>query len=174
MTSVAFWKVLQFALISASWLFTVCQEAAGFTCGVWKHVNPHGDLRQQTVEKETKIQHNLYKHWSWCVSLSLCHRIEYDAYRTDLEELNLGPRDATTLPKIEQSQIQFQMQREKYEKMRNDVSIKLKFLEENKVITNAQEKYFIPWKILEEKECIHEWNGFSGEIVSAVETPSLI
>ncbi|KAK3507543.1 hypothetical protein QTP70_028173 [Hemibagrus guttatus] len=60
-------------------------------------------------------------------------RIEYDAYRTDLEELNLGPRDATTLPKIEQSQIQFQMQREKYEKMRNDVSIKLKFLEENKV-----------------------------------------
>lgn len=78
------------------------------------------------------------------MSLSLCHRIEYDAYRTDLEELNLGPRDATTLPKIEQSQIQFQMQREKYEKMRNDVSIKLKFLEENKVITNAQEKYFIP------------------------------
>ncbi|XP_066515884.1 arfaptin-1 isoform X3 [Hoplias malabaricus] len=60
-------------------------------------------------------------------------RIEYDAYRTDLEELNLGPRDATTLPKIEQSQIQFQIHREKYEKMRNDVSVKLKFLEENKV-----------------------------------------
>ncbi|KAI4875872.1 hypothetical protein NFI96_020389 [Prochilodus magdalenae] len=59
-------------------------------------------------------------------------RIEYDAYRTDLEELNLGPRDATTLPKIEQSQMQFQMHREKYEKMRNDVSVKLKFLEENK------------------------------------------
>ncbi|KAK1792698.1 hypothetical protein P4O66_012625, partial [Electrophorus voltai] len=60
-------------------------------------------------------------------------RVEYDAYRTDLEELNLGPRDATTLPKIEQSQMQFQMHREKYEKMRKDVSIKLKFLEENKV-----------------------------------------
>ncbi|XP_053475295.1 arfaptin-1 isoform X2 [Ictalurus furcatus] len=60
-------------------------------------------------------------------------RVEYDAYRTDLEELNLGPRDATTLPKIEQSQIQFQIHREKYEKMRNDVSIKLQFLEENKV-----------------------------------------
>lgn len=27
-------------------------------------------------------------------------RIEYDAYRTDLEELNLGPRDANTLPKL--------------------------------------------------------------------------
>lgn len=60
-------------------------------------------------------------------------RIEYDAYRTDLEELNLGPRDANTLPKIEQSQILFQAHKEKYDKMRNDVSIKLKFLEENKV-----------------------------------------
>ncbi|XP_068043375.1 arfaptin-1 isoform X5 [Anomalospiza imberbis] len=59
-------------------------------------------------------------------------RIEYDAYRTDLEELNLGPRDANTLPKIEQSQQLFQVHKEKYDKMRNDVSIKLKFLEENK------------------------------------------
>ncbi|XP_069903501.1 arfaptin-1 isoform X6 [Oryctolagus cuniculus] len=60
-------------------------------------------------------------------------RIEYDAYRTDLEELNLGPRDANTLPKIEQSQHLFQVHKEKYDKMRNDVSVKLKFLEENKV-----------------------------------------
>ncbi|XP_019956842.1 arfaptin-1 isoform X2 [Paralichthys olivaceus] len=60
-------------------------------------------------------------------------RVEYDAYRTDLEELNLGPRDATTMPKIEHSQQQFQLHREKYEKMRDDVSVKLKFLEENKV-----------------------------------------
>nr|XP_020636996.1 arfaptin-1 isoform X3 [Pogona vitticeps] len=60
-------------------------------------------------------------------------RIEYDAYRTDLEELNLGPRDANTLPKIEHSQQLFQLYKEKYDKMRNDVSVKLKFLEENKV-----------------------------------------
>ncbi|XP_042324180.1 arfaptin-1 isoform X2 [Sceloporus undulatus] len=60
-------------------------------------------------------------------------RIEYDAYRTDLEELNLGPRDANTLPKIEQSQQLFQIHKEKYDKMRSDVSVKLKFLEENKV-----------------------------------------
>lgn len=37
------------------------------------------------------------------------------------------------MPKIEQSQQQFQIHREKYERMRNDVSVKLKFLEENKV-----------------------------------------
>ncbi|XP_024115476.1 arfaptin-1 isoform X3 [Oryzias melastigma] len=60
-------------------------------------------------------------------------RVEYDAYRTDLEELNLGPRDTNTMPKIEQSQQQFQIHREKYERMRADVSVKLKFLEENKV-----------------------------------------
>ncbi|XP_059903727.1 arfaptin-1 isoform X3 [Gadus macrocephalus] len=60
-------------------------------------------------------------------------RIEYDAYRTDLEELNLGPRDASTMPKIELSQQHFKAYREKYERMRNDVSIKLRFLEENKV-----------------------------------------
>ncbi|GAB1287655.1 Arfaptin-1 [Apodemus speciosus] len=60
-------------------------------------------------------------------------RIEYDAYRTDLEELNLGPRDANTLPKIEHSQHLFQIHKEKYDKMRSDVSVKLKFLEENKV-----------------------------------------
>ncbi|KAL8207166.1 UNVERIFIED_CONTAM: Arfaptin-1 [Gekko kuhli] len=64
-------------------------------------------------------------------------RIEYDAYRTDLEELNLGPRDATTLPKIEQSQQLFQMHKEKYDKMRNDVSVKLKFLEENKAVSHT-------------------------------------
>ncbi|MEE6461262.1 hypothetical protein FKM82_001242 [Ascaphus truei] len=60
-------------------------------------------------------------------------RIEYDAYRTDLEELNMGPRDAITMPKIEQSQQLFQAHKEKYDKMRSDVAVKLKFLEENKV-----------------------------------------
>lgn len=50
-----------------------------------------------------------------------------------MEELNLGPRDASTLPKIEQSQHLFQIHKEKYDKMRSDVSVKLKFLEENKV-----------------------------------------
>ncbi|XP_067897009.1 arfaptin-1 isoform X3 [Heterodontus francisci] len=60
-------------------------------------------------------------------------RIEYDAYRTDLEELNLGPRDAVTIPKIEHSQQQFQIHKEKFDKLRGSVSIKLKFLDENKI-----------------------------------------
>lgn len=60
-------------------------------------------------------------------------RIEYDAYRVDLEELNLGPRDAVTVPKLELAQKDFQSQREKYQKVRDDLSVKVKLLEENKV-----------------------------------------
>nr|XP_033804660.1 arfaptin-2 isoform X3 [Geotrypetes seraphini] len=60
-------------------------------------------------------------------------RLEYDAYRTDLEELNLCPRDATTLSRIELAQQNFHTHKEKYEKLRGDVAIKLKFLEENKI-----------------------------------------
>lgn len=67
------------------------------------------------------------------VDLPPMSRIEYDAYRVDLEELNLGPRDATTVPKLECAQKEFQAQRERYEKMRDALSVKLKLLEENKV-----------------------------------------
>ncbi|XP_075054568.1 arfaptin-2 isoform X2 [Mixophyes fleayi] len=60
-------------------------------------------------------------------------RLEYDAYRADLEELSLGPRDAATLCRIEIAQQNFQAHRSKYEKLRGDVTIKLRFLQENKV-----------------------------------------
>lgn len=60
-------------------------------------------------------------------------RIEYDAYRVDLEELNLGPRDPVTVPKLEQAQKNFQMQREKYQRSKEDLSVKIKLLEDNKV-----------------------------------------
>ncbi|CAN9501860.1 unnamed protein product [Ophioblennius macclurei] len=60
-------------------------------------------------------------------------RLEFDAYRTDLEELSMGPRDAVTVARIDTAQQQYQVQKEKYERLRSDVTIKLKFLEENKV-----------------------------------------
>ncbi|NXX49869.1 ARFP2 protein, partial [Tricholaema leucomelas] len=60
-------------------------------------------------------------------------RLEYDAYRTDLEELSLAPRDASSLCRLDAAQSHFQSHKEKYEKLRADVGIKLKFLEENKV-----------------------------------------
>ncbi|KAL4608575.1 arfaptin-2-like isoform X4 [Arapaima gigas] len=60
-------------------------------------------------------------------------RLEFDAYRADLEELNMGPRDAVTLARIETAQQQYQIHKDKYERLRSDVTVKLKFLEENKV-----------------------------------------
>lgn len=60
-------------------------------------------------------------------------RIEYDAYRVDLEELNMGPRDTLTLPKLEAAQQEFQGQKERFQKIRDDLSVKVKLLEENKV-----------------------------------------
>ncbi|XP_061769360.1 arfaptin-1-like [Nerophis ophidion] len=60
-------------------------------------------------------------------------RIQYDAHRVDLEELNLGPRDTSTLPKLEKAQKDFQSQRERYEQIRDDLTVKLKLLDENKV-----------------------------------------
>lgn len=59
--------------------------------------------------------------------------MEYDAYRVDLEELNLRPRDASTLPKLERAQREFQDQKERYQKIRQDLSIKVQLLEQNKV-----------------------------------------
>lgn len=66
---------------------------------------------------------------SWIV----LSRLEFDAYRSDLEELSLGPRDAAAMVRIEMSQHDYQVHRDKYERLRSDVTIKLKFLEENKV-----------------------------------------
>ncbi|XP_031719670.1 arfaptin-2-like isoform X3 [Anarrhichthys ocellatus] len=60
-------------------------------------------------------------------------RLEFDAYRSDLEELSLGPRDSATMVRIDMAQHDYQIYRDKYERLRSDVTIKLKFLEENKV-----------------------------------------
>ncbi|KAJ4948433.1 hypothetical protein JOQ06_019967 [Pogonophryne albipinna] len=70
-------------------------------------------------------------------------RIQYDAYRVDLEELNLGPRDPETLPKLEQAQRDFQNQREQYQRIREDLSVKVKLLQENKVKVLHQQLFLL-------------------------------
>ncbi|XP_061916885.1 arfaptin-2-like isoform X2 [Entelurus aequoreus] len=60
-------------------------------------------------------------------------RLEFDAYRSDLEELSLGPRDSAAVVRMEMAQHEYQVHRDKYERLRSDVTIKLKFLDENKV-----------------------------------------
>lgn len=46
----------------------------------------------------------------------------------------MGPRDAAAMVRIEMAQHDYQIHRDKYERLRSDVTIKLKFLEENKVL----------------------------------------
>ena len=63
-------------------------------------------------------------------------RVEYDAYRSDLEAMQAAPRvgDSTAAQKLEDAQQRYQSHKEKFEKLRSDVSIKMKFLDENRVI----------------------------------------
>lgn len=60
-------------------------------------------------------------------------RLEYDAYRNEMEALQLGPRETTSGAKLEISKRKFDEHKVKFEKLRGDVSIKLKFLDENRV-----------------------------------------
>ena len=70
------------------------------------------------------------------------YRIEYDAYRADMESLQLGPKDASTQAKLHEARVKYEKQKERFDKLRQDVAVKLKFLEENKVRTFLQ----IGWK----------------------------
>lgn len=70
-------------------------------------------------------------------SVFIC-RLEFDAYRSDLEELSLGPRDAAAMVRMDMAQHDYQLHRDKYERLRSDVTIKLKFLEENKVCSFSE------------------------------------
>ena len=63
-------------------------------------------------------------------------RIEYDAYRTDFETTQAGPRTAATAVKAEEVKQQYDVQKEKFDRLRGDLAIKLRFLEENKVEMN--------------------------------------
>ena len=60
-------------------------------------------------------------------------RIEYDAYRTDLESTQAGQRTAASAVKAEDVKQQYDIQKEKFDRLRGDLAIKLRFLEENKV-----------------------------------------
>nr|KAG5699637.1 hypothetical protein BaRGS_005085 [Batillaria attramentaria] len=60
-------------------------------------------------------------------------RLEYDAYRNELEALQLGPRENAVGARIEETKRKFEEHKLKFDRLRADVNIKLKFLEENKV-----------------------------------------
>lgn len=62
-----------------------------------------------------------------------CYRIEYDAYRTDLELLVQASSSETNSERLEKAQTNFERHKMDFEKLRADVVVKLKFLDENRV-----------------------------------------
>lgn len=60
-------------------------------------------------------------------------RIEYDAYRSDLEMLAQMPRTESNTVRVDDAQQNYQRHKEEFEKLRSDVIVKLKFLDENRV-----------------------------------------
>lgn len=59
------------------------------------------------------------------------------------------------MARIEAAQQQYQVQKDKYERLRSDVTIKLKFLEENKVSEQSSLASFSAFK--KEKVCLQVW-----------------
>merc|ERR1712115_704786 len=60
-------------------------------------------------------------------------RVEYDAYRTDLEFYAAAKETETNQQKMSETQLSFNKKKDEFEKLRSDVQIKLKFLDENRV-----------------------------------------
>ena len=60
-------------------------------------------------------------------------RVEYDAYRTDLEFYAAAKETEANQQKVTELQVSFNNKKTEFEKLRADVQIKLKFLDENRV-----------------------------------------
>lgn len=67
------------------------------------------------------------------VFIFVSYRVEYDAYRVELDSLKLTPRTESNLNKQAQAQLNFSKHKDIYEKLRSDVGVKLQFLDENRV-----------------------------------------
>ena len=60
-------------------------------------------------------------------------RIEYDAYRTDLEFYASARDTEINQLRLAETQLRFNEKKIEFEKLRSDVQIKLKFLDDNRV-----------------------------------------
>eukprot|EP00092_Neocalanus_flemingeri_P016152 GFUD01017480.1.p1 GENE.GFUD01017480.1~~GFUD01017480.1.p1 ORF type:complete len:332 (-),score=118.73 GFUD01017480.1:110-1048(-) len=66
-------------------------------------------------------------------------RVEYDAYRTDLEFYTAAKETEANQMKLSETQLSFNNKKAEFEKLRSDVQIKLKFLDENRVKVMAKQ-----------------------------------
>ena len=69
-------------------------------------------------------------------------RIEYDAYRTDLEFYGAARDTEINQLRLAETQLRFNEKKTEFEKLRSDVQIKLKFLDDNRV---SSQKSIYKW-----------------------------
>lgn len=70
-------------------------------------------------------------------------RVEYDAYRSDLEVVTHSPRTDSNMASVEEAHRNYEVHKQHFMKLRGEVAIKMKFLEENRVSWRANiECYF--------------------------------
>ena len=60
-------------------------------------------------------------------------RLEYDANRFELEQIQSNTKVETKRHEINSMEQEIARYKEKYEKLKNDVSVKMKFLDENRI-----------------------------------------
>ena len=65
-------------------------------------------------------------------------RVEYDAYRNQLEELQMTQRNAMS-GKVRETQFKMDQARATYEQKRSDVGVKLELLDENRIKVMRQQ-----------------------------------
>jgi len=66
----------------------------------------------------------------------LCCSVKFDAYRQRVSSMKAAQTSGRSAPspvKIREIEAALQLHRQRYERLQNDLVIKLKFLEENKV-----------------------------------------
>ena len=68
-------------------------------------------------------------------------RVEYDAYRSDLDYYREAPKTEVNQMKLGETEYSFNAKKTEFEKLRSDVQIKLKFLDENRV--GAPDHYIV-------------------------------
>ncbi|XP_013793225.2 arfaptin-2-like, partial [Limulus polyphemus] len=94
-------------------------------------------------------------------------RLEFDAYRSDMEEMIQSTRGDAASSKLEEAKRNFSSHKEKYEKLRSDVIVKMKFLEENKVCdslhiyNNIRSDMIVKMKFLEENKVYDSLNIYN-------------
>ena len=70
-------------------------------------------------------------------------RVEFDAYRNQLEEMQMTPMKNNTHQKMRDIQMKLDQSKSIYDKKRSDVQVKLELLDENRIKVMKQQMHLL-------------------------------